>query len=154
MPPATLLKSLTRSLVIHSDSTSATARAGHTGAGPGRQHALEIRRCVSKLRTRMADIAWVKGHSDVPGNERADKLAGEAAEKLGPYTAMSLAHLKLRTSERFRKAKEDWHAAPARHGTMEIRPPPPKKSMLDRARKPWHARQHRSDQAAGALRCI
>ena len=67
----------------------------------------------------------------MPGNERADK---PAAEKLGQYTAMSLAHLKLKISEQFRKAKEDWHATPEHHGTMEIPPAPPKKSMLDRAR--------------------
>jgi hypothetical protein len=41
---------------------------------------------------------------------------------------------KLRISERFNKAKEEWHAHPAHHGTEEIPPPPPKKSMLDRAR--------------------
>jgi len=49
-------------------------------------------------------------------------------------TAMSLAHLKLRISERFRKAKVDWHSPPDHHGTMEIPPPPPKKSCLDGAR--------------------
>ena len=86
---------------------------------------------LAKLRSRTADIAWVKGHTGTPGNERADKLAGEAAKKLGPYTAMSLAHLKIRISERFRTAKEAWHAGPKHHVTMEI---PPKKSMLDKAR--------------------
>jgi hypothetical protein len=35
----------------------------------------------------------VKGHSGVPGNSSADKLAGKAAERQGPYSAMSLAHL-------------------------------------------------------------
>jgi hypothetical protein len=32
------------SLVVHSDSTSAIARAGHTGAGPGQEHAIRIQR--------------------------------------------------------------------------------------------------------------
>jgi hypothetical protein len=47
---------------------------------------------------------------------------------------MSLSHIKLRISERFRKAEDSWHADPAHHGTDGIPPPPPKKSMLDRAR--------------------
>jgi hypothetical protein len=80
------------------------------------------------------DLVWVKGHAGTPGNERADELAGKAAEMVGPHVAMSLAHIKLRISDRFRKAKEEWHANPAYHGTMEIPPPPPKKSMLDKAR--------------------
>jgi hypothetical protein len=36
------LKAKHRALIIHSDSTSAIARAGHTGVGPGQQHAIRI----------------------------------------------------------------------------------------------------------------
>jgi hypothetical protein len=47
---------------------------------------------------------------------------------------MSIAHLKLRISEKFRNAKESWHKQPSHHGTEEIPPPPPKKSCLDNMR--------------------
>jgi len=142
------------SIVIHSDSTSAIARASQTGAGPGQKHALEISRRVSKLRIRTADIVWVKGHSGVPGNERADKLAGEAAEKLGPYTAMSLAYLKLCISNRLRKAKR--YSMPPLT-TMERR-----RSLLRPQRNPCWTRpgtrslewQPRSGRDTGARRCI
>jgi hypothetical protein len=63
-----------------------------------------------------------------------DKLASEAAEKMGPYTAISLAHLKLRISKGFRKTKEGWHTNPAHHDTGEVSPPLPKKSYSDGAR--------------------
>jgi hypothetical protein len=64
----------------------------------------------------------------------ADALAGRAAERPGYSRLMSIAHLKLRISEKFRKAKESWHKAPEHHGTEEILPPPPKKSCLDNMR--------------------
>jgi ribonuclease HI len=77
-------------LVVHCDSTGAITRAGHTGAGSGQGHAIEIFRLVSRLtgQGRAVAITWVKGHSGAPGNEQADVLAGEAAKEAGPATAM------------------------------------------------------------------
>jgi hypothetical protein len=75
-----------------------------------------------------AEITWVKGHAGTPGNERADALAGKAAEKVSWSTVTSLAYLKLRVSEKYRKSKEKWDKEPRHHGKKEIPPPPPKKS--------------------------
>jgi hypothetical protein len=121
---------------IHSDSTSAIARAGHTGAGPGQAVARSIRNMVCELRhhRRTVNLVWVKGHEGTPGNEKADSLVGKAAEKLGHSEVMSMAHLKPRISEKFGKAKEAWHKVPGHHGTEEIPPPQPKQSCLDNKR--------------------
>jgi ribonuclease HI len=109
-------------MTIHSDSTSAIARAGHTGAGLGQEVARNIRRMVCGMRGRSVNLVWVKGHEGTPGNEKSDVFAGKAAEKPGHPKAASLAHLKLRISERFHCAKEAWHKADKHHGTEEIPP--------------------------------
>jgi len=98
--------------------------------------AKSIRSLISHAanRGRTAEICWVKGHMGTIGNERADTLAGKAAEVEAWSRVASIAHLKLQISERYRKAKEVWHNDPRHHGANEILPPPPKKSCLDKAR--------------------
>jgi hypothetical protein len=123
-------------MTIHSDSTSAILRAGHTSAGPGQTTARNIRNMVCEFRGRgkTVDLVWVEGHHGTTGNERADVRAGKAAGKTGYSKVMSIAHLKLQISERYNTKKEEWHESPNHYGTEEIPPPPPKKSCLDRMR--------------------
>jgi ribonuclease HI len=123
-------------LIIHSDSTSAIARAGHIAAGPGQQTAKRIQRMVACLpqQYQTAEITWVKGHAGTPGNEKADALAGKAAARVAWSPITSLAYVKLQISEKFRKSKKSWDEDPRHHGNEEIPPPPAKKSCMDRAR--------------------
>ena len=85
---------LFRNMVIHSDSTSATARVQHSGAGPGQSVARSVVHILAHLfvmEGRSEEIQWIKGHAGVPGNEKAGTLADEAAEKKGRSRIASLA---------------------------------------------------------------
>jgi hypothetical protein len=66
----------------------------------------------------------------VPGNEKADVLAGQEAGKVASSSMVSLTSLKLQISQRYNSAKEKWNGNPALHGKDSITPPPPKKSCL------------------------
>jgi hypothetical protein len=116
-------------MIIHSDFTSAISQAEQSGTGPGQRQARKVQDMVARLphQYQSAEITWVKGHSGTPGNERTDALAGMAAERTSWSPFTSLAHLKIRISEKFQRSKKEWDSNPHHHGTEEI-PPPPKKS--------------------------
>jgi hypothetical protein len=86
----------------------------HSGAGPGQSRA----NAISELVTHLGGGGQPR--SKAPGNERADVLAGRAAESISWSAVTSLVHLKLRISEKFRSAREGWHRDPAHHGAEEI----------------------------------
>jgi hypothetical protein len=71
----------------------------------------------------------VKGHAGTPRNERADALASKAAGKAAWLSIVSLAHMKLQMSEKFRRSKEEWHNDPYYHGSEEIPLPTPKSTV-------------------------
>jgi hypothetical protein len=56
---------------------------------------------------RTVEIQWVKGRSGVADNEKADVLAGRAAEKIAPAPCMSLAFLKQRSRRGTGRPKND-----------------------------------------------
>jgi len=112
-------------MAIHSDSTSAIARAQHEGSGPGQGRAINVQSLVRACRRagKTADIVWVKG---TPGNERADVLAGKAAEKLGYSRVVSLAHLKLQIQDSEdileRKPEALWDGGHSSPASQEVLP--------------------------------
>ena len=53
-------------------------------AGLGQGPACNVQQMAGDMivyEQRSVELRWVEGHAGVPGNERADRLAGEAAEK-------------------------------------------------------------------------
>jgi hypothetical protein len=142
-------------MIIHSDSTSAISRAGQAGTGPGQQRARKIQRMVAHLprHYQSAEITWVKGHAGTPGNERADALAGMAAERVSWSPFTSLAHLKLRVSERFQKSKKEWDEDPPPWNGGDPAPHHQRSHAWTRQGMPSLGRLHRSGLVTGAPRC-
>ena len=72
-----------RPIPILLDSQAAIARLRHTQPGPGQALAIQAHAIARRLhaRGRQPTVQWVPGHAGVEGNERADQVAKQAANK-------------------------------------------------------------------------
>jgi hypothetical protein len=70
--------------------------------------------CNLRGRGKTVNLVWVKGHEGTPGNEKANALAGRAAEKPGYSRVMSIAHLKLVLAGTWRQPDSMLGEVPAR----------------------------------------
>jgi ribonuclease HI len=120
-------------LSIFSDSTSAIARVKHNKTGPGQSRATKVIRHIQRLKAqgKTASIDWVQGHNNNPGNDRADELAGQAAELPPPRlaNAVSIAWMRQTVSDQYTATANIELRETGKH---TITPPPPKKSALDK----------------------
>jgi len=112
-----------RSLVL-SDSQAAI-RAVHKGDSPSSQ--LVVRRAHEALRKGLAQVDWCPAHKEVPGNERADKLAKAATgPEVEPRGQLTYAHAKaeLRRAHELRTTAWWVKARPARYESLGLGPKP------------------------------
>jgi ribonuclease HI len=70
---------------------AAIARVQHNKRGPGQSRAVKVIQHVRRLRNqgKRVSIRWIKGHNGNSGNDRADALAGRAAENIPQSTSNS-----------------------------------------------------------------
>jgi hypothetical protein len=102
-----LMAPLIKHMVIHSDSTSAIARAGHSRAGLGQRTARDIQKCVTVLArvSRSAQIAWFEGHFPPPPKKSCldgakNGLASCCADSFGSLEVRGLPQAHQSGSER------------------------------------------------------
>jgi len=105
-----------KTVAIFSDWQTAIRRAAHVEPGLGQRLASRINQRAQALLAHgiVTEIHWVPGHSGMPGNEEADRLANLAQEARGdtvierPYTSASNSTRPI--SEGRSAAKATWEA--------------------------------------------
>jgi ribonuclease HI len=72
-----------RSIHLFTDNQSAILRASKSDRGPGQETALDILHTIGDLLSHAISVTlhWVPGHTDIAGNEEADRLAKMATSQ-------------------------------------------------------------------------
>ena len=90
-----------KDIYIHADNQAAIYRIKTPSDKPGQIWQLRCLRAAKKVQDAGASIAlhWVPGHTDIPGNEKADTLAKEAAKLslLSDVTSLALVSIKIKS---------------------------------------------------------
>jgi len=68
-----------KTVIVYSDNQPFIKTVTNPKAVPGQYLLKHLNKAANELRAKL-EIKWISGHSEVRGNERADKLAKEAAE--------------------------------------------------------------------------
>ena len=92
-------------IVIFTDSKSAL-QALETFSDNGHRYIGELAKAIDNLLTSYdirITLQWIPGHSDIPGNEYADKLAKEGAQKDQPSKPCSNSTVKQILRNNFRE---------------------------------------------------
>jgi hypothetical protein len=98
---------------------------------------VKLIRHVERLRNqgKRVSISWIKGHNGNTGNDRADAVAGRAAEHIPQSTSnshqVSIAWMSQKVSQSYSEAAT---LELRNRGKQTIIPPRPKKSAMDEAR--------------------
>ena len=103
----------TQHIWIFSDNQSAVKRIAKPTPGPGFNLVISILKYAKLLKNKdiQLHISWVPGHSDVEGNEQADKLAkeGTTLQDNTREAYISLAYLgRMVKNQRFQEWQEQW----------------------------------------------
>jgi ribonuclease HI len=101
-----------RDIWIFTDNQAAVMRVATLKPGPGQEIAIAVSNAshiLKELNHSTITVQWVPGHTNIPGNEAADRLAKEATkQKSRTATKTSLAYLKRMARLRMREEWRRW----------------------------------------------
>jgi ribonuclease HI len=121
-----------RSIHLFTDNQSAILCATRLDRGPGQETALDILHTTNTLLQRSAPVTlhWVPGHTDIEGNEEADRLA-KLATSCPPRasTPITLSWLRRQIKEQHSADWADWYNTSPKPKTYDA----PHRRRLDSA---------------------